>query len=95
MSGLSIPISEALRRYVFSHHYQLIHTNGLTYDFLYKIAERLSKEKCLMYVGGGAEGKDPVVLIKGGKRYQAFLSGDAGGRYRLCLHFTNIDLEDY
>jgi hypothetical protein len=96
MSGLSIPISEALRRYVFSHHYQLIHTNGLTFDFLYKIAKRLSNEKCLMYVGGGVEGKDPVVLIKGGKRYQAFLSGNVVfSNYRLCLHFTNIDLEDY
>ena len=35
------------------------------------------------------------VLIKREKRYQAFLSRNAAGDYRLCLHFTNIDLEDY
>lgn len=97
MSGLTVPIYEAMRRYIFNHHYQLIHINGLTYDFLYNIAKRLDESKCLMYVGGGKNGKDPIVLTNGGKRYQAFLSGRVNSEeeYKLCLHFTNIDLEDY
>lgn len=32
-TGVTIPVYEAMRRYIFTHTYQLFHTNGLTYSF--------------------------------------------------------------
>ena len=97
-SGITVPIYEAARRYIFTHHYQLVHTNGLTYDFLYGMAKQLSDSKCLMYVGGGVDGKEPIILSKGGKKYRGFMSGFVSNlypdEYQLFLHLTDIDLED-
>ena len=94
-SKLSIPIYEAARRYVLSQHYQLYHTNGLTFDFLYDVAKELWEKKEMCFVGGGPEGLDPIVLVKGGKHYRGFLSGRVFNKsYVLILHLTEIDLED-
>ena len=96
-SGITIPIYEALRRYVFVHTYQLFHTNGLTYSFLYEMAKELEEKKLAMFIGAGASGTDPIVLMKGGKKYRGFMTGktDSNGRYLLLIHLTEIDLENY
>ncbi len=96
-SGITIPVYEALRRYVFTHVYQLFHTNGLTYSFLYEMAKELEEKKLAMFVGAGAQGTDPIVLIKGGKKYRGFMTGqtEKEGRYKLLIHLTEIDLENY
>ncbi len=96
-SGITIPLYEALRRYVFVHTYQLFHINGLTYSFLYEMAKELSEKKIAMFVGAGKGGSEPVVLMKGGKKYRAFMTGEieSEGRYKLLIHLTEIDLEDF
>ena len=96
-SGITIPVYEALRRYIFVHTYQLFHTNGLTYSFLYDMAKELSEKKIAMFVGAGAGGTEPIVLMKGGKKYRGFMTGqiETEGRYKLLIHLTEIDLEDF
>ena len=97
-TGVTIPIYEAMRRYIFCHTYQLFHTNGLTYSFLFELAKKLYDKKEMMFIGGGAYGSDPIVLMKGGKKYRGFMSGQIAYNntsYRLLIHLTNIDLEDY
>lgn len=99
MSGLTIPIKEAVRRYIFCQNFQLVHTDGLTFDFLYGIAKRLSEKKEMMYVGTGVDGKEPIILTNGGKKYRGFIKGDVDyfygwspNNYTLTLHLTEIDL---
>lgn len=97
-TGVTIPVYEAMRRYIFTHTYQLFHTNGLTYSFLFDMAKQLFEKKEMMFIGGGAGGSDPIVLMKGGKKYRGFMSGEIGysnTTYRLLIHLTDIDLEDY
>lgn len=97
-TGVTIPVYEAMRRYIFCHTYQLFHTNGLTYSFLFDLAKKLHDKKEMMFIGGGAGGSDPIVLMKGGKKYRGFMSGKISydnTSYRLLIHLTDIDLEDY
>ena len=44
---------EAIRNFVFRRSLQLQHTNGLTYDFLFNMANDLQKKGQLMFVGAG------------------------------------------
>jgi hypothetical protein len=97
-TGVTIPVYEAVRRYVFCHTYQLFHTNGLTYSFLFELAKKLHDKREMMFIGGGSGGTDPIVLMKGGKKYRGFMSGKIGysnTTYQLLIHLTEIDLEDY
>ena len=97
-TGVTIPVYEAMRRYIFTHTYQLFHTNGLTYSFLFDLAKQLHEKKEMMFIGGGAGGSDPIVLMKGGKKYRGFMSGAIAYNntsYLLLIHLTDIDLEDY
>lgn len=97
-TGVTISVYEAMRRYIFTHTYQLFHTNGLTYSFLFELAKQLHEKNEMMFIGGGAGGSDPIVLMKGGKKYRGFMSGEIAydnTSYQLLIHLTDIDLEDY
>ena len=61
------------------------------------MAKELEEKKLAMFVGAGAQGTDPIVLIKGGKKYRGFMTGqtEKEGRYKLLIHLTEIDLENY
>lgn len=92
-SKRSIPKDEAIRRFVFSRSYQLVHTNGLTFDFLYQMAADLHRDKALRLVGSGPHGTGPIVLNTGGEPYRGFLEGRVDGeRYSLVLHLSNQEL---
>ncbi|GHU03080.1 hypothetical protein FACS1894158_00620 [Betaproteobacteria bacterium] len=93
-SGKQFPKAEALRKFVFTKKYQLRHTSGLTYDFLYEMAKTLHENKSLMFVGSGKKGNEPIVLTTGGEPYRGFLEGRVDGdRYSLILHLTNMELK--
>ena len=88
-----IPKEKAIKMFVFSSKYQIKHVNGLTYDFLFKIAQKLNDSNSLMLVGGGKKGLDPLVLYEGGTPYRAFLEGRVkNDTYCLILHLTNLEL---
>ena len=65
-------------------------------EVLYDMAKKLEEEEAAMFVGGGLDGKAPIVLTRGGKKYRGFMTGQTkkSTAYKLLLHLTEIDLED-
>jgi hypothetical protein len=93
-SGREYPKAEALRTFVFTRNYQLRHTSGLSYDFLYDMAKQLHERGVLIFVGAGKKGADPIILSLGGTPYRGFLEGRiAEKKYALILHLTNMELK--
>jgi len=93
-SGREFPKSEAIRKYVFSKKYQLRHTSGITFDFLFNMAKYLHEKNVMMFVGGGKKGTDPIVLSAGGEPYRGFLEGRINGNsYCLILHLSSIEVK--
>lgn len=93
-SGVYIPKEQAVRKFVFSGKAQLQHVNGLTYDFLFAMAQELEDRNCLMLLGAGANSNQPLILRRGGTPYRGFLEGRTEGeKYCLLLHFSNLELK--
>ena len=73
---------------------QLLHINGLTYDFLFGIASELEQKNSLLLVGAGPKANQPLVLRRGALPYRGFLEGRTRGQdYCLVLHLSNIELK--
>jgi hypothetical protein len=93
-TGKYIKKEEAIHRFVFTNKKQLVHINGLTFDFLYDIAKELDKRKSLLLVRAGEKGEKPIVMNRGGKGFNAFLEGRVkGDSYCLILHLSNMELK--
>jgi len=93
-TGKMIPTETAIRRFVFSQKLQIVHINGLTYDFLYKMAKTLSDANSLMLLGAGKSGKKPLVFRRGSVPYRGFLEGRIkDDAYILLLHLSNMELK--
>ena len=93
-TGRTIPREKAARGYAFTRQYQVRHVDGLTYDFLFAMAAELDRANCLVRVGAGPRGREPLILERKGTPYRGFLEGRIDGdRYRLVLHLTNLELK--
>lgn len=93
-TGKFIKKTEAVKRFVFSSKKQLIHVNGLTFDFLFDIAKKLDEENSLLLVRAGEKSTSPLIMNRGGKAYNAFLEGRIDGNaYCLILHLSNMELK--
>jgi hypothetical protein len=93
-SGVFIKKEDACRKFVFSGKVQLHHINGLTYDFLFGMAQELEKQDSLMLLGAGPKNNQPLILRRGGSPYRGFLEGRTeGDKYALILHFSNLELK--
>ena len=93
-----LPLKEGLTRFVFRGMQQLVHTDGLTFDFLHGLAKSLQESQSLALVGAGPKGAGPLVLRDGGTPFRAFLYGEAEGsgeqaRYRLLLLLSDQELK--
>lgn len=93
-TGTLLPKGEVYRKFVFSTKMQIVHVNGLTFDFLYDIAKELHDANALMLIGGGRGGKQPLVFRSGSVPYRGFLEGRVkGDQYKLILHLSNMELK--
>ena len=93
-SSKKIQVTEAVSKFVFRKTIQLNHVDGLTYDFLYNMAKELNDEDCMMVVGGGYKGLDPLIFQANGKPYRAFLEGRVKGElYKLLMHLSDMELK--
>ena len=93
-TGKMFPKNQALRKFVFARTYQLRHVNGLTFDFLYEMAKKLSENNALMLIGSGPKGTAPLVISNNGTPYRGFLEGRIQGEsFCLLLHLTNLELK--
>lgn len=92
-SGRFIPKAEVIHRYVLAVKTQIVHVNGLTYDFLYAMAKELEDKQALLLLGGGAKGIEPLIFHRGGTPFRGFLEGRTeGDKYALILHLSNLEL---
>lgn len=93
-TGKMIPKSEAIRKFVFKTKLQIVHINGLTYDFLFEMAKELHESGSLMILGAGPKGRDPLIFRSRSVPYRAFLEGRVDGdKYILLLHLSNMELK--
>ncbi len=93
-SGVFIKREQAIRKFVFSGKTQLHHTNGLTYDFLFRMAKELEEKQSLMLLGAGPKSNQPLIIRRGGAPYRGFLEGRTQGeQYALVLHFSDLELK--
>ena len=93
-TGKFIKRSEAVHKFIFTHKRQLVHVNGLTFDFLYDMAKELDERDSLLLIRGGEKGDQPIVMNRGGRPYNAFLDGRVkGNAYCLILQLSNMELK--
>ncbi len=86
--------ADAVRRFAFGKTVQLVHVDGLTYDYLHGIAKQLHEADELVLVGAGAKGTDPLVFQVNGTPWRGFLEGRVDGpRYQLLLRLSNLELK--
>lgn len=86
--------SQVFNRFVFQRKLQVVHVNGLTYDFLYNMAKELEAKDSVMLVAGGAKGNEPLVVRRGGTPCRGFLEGRTkGDEYCLLLHLSSMELK--
>jgi hypothetical protein len=93
-----LPAAECLTKFVFRTMQQLVHTDGLTFDFLHGLAKSLHDSRSMGLLGAGPKGAGPLVLRDGGLPFRAFLYGEAEGagddaRYRLLLLLSDQELK--
>ncbi len=89
-----LPKREVFNKYVMVAKLQIKHVNGLTYDFLFGIAQELEKKDSLLLVGAGPKANQPIILRRGALPYRGFLEGRTRGEeYCLILHLSNIELK--
>ena len=77
---------------------QLVHTDGLTFDFLHNLAKSLQESQTMALLGSGPKGAGPLVLRDGGSPFRSFLYGEASGSgenasYRLILLLSDQELK--
>ena len=93
-TGRLIKKNDAIRRFVFSGKLQIVHVNGLTYDFLFGMAKELAEADSMMLLGAGKSGKDPLIFRRGATPYRGFLEGRIDGdKYILLLHLSKLELK--
>ena len=93
-SGKLMKKKDVYNKFVFASKRQIVHVNGLTYDFLFGMAKELEESQSLMLLGAGPKGNQPLVLTRGGQQYRGFLEGRTqGDKYCLILHLSNMELK--
>lgn len=85
---------EIVRRFAITRKFQILHTDGLTFDFLLRMARMLEKKDALASIGAGSKGRDPLIFERNGTPHRAFLEGRTkGNEYLLILHLSNLELK--
>jgi len=93
-SGKLLAKKDVFNKFVMVSKLQLVHINGLTYDFLFDIAKELEAKQSLLLLGAGPKSNQPLILRRGATAYRGFLEGRTrGNEYLLLLHLSNIELK--
>ncbi len=79
---------EIVRRFAITRKYQIAHTDGLTFDFLHRMAAALENKDALMSIGAGPKGRDPLVFERNGTPFRTFLDRSSPFKIPLVAHKT-------
>lgn len=86
--------AEVVRRFVFRRTVQLVHSDGLTFDYLFQMARELDAKDSVVLLGTGPKGALPLVFQTNGTPYRAFLEGRVrDDSYQLLMHLSNMELK--
>jgi len=93
-TGKLIPRNDLIRKFAIKRTLQLRHVDGVTFDFLFAIAEELDEKDSVMLLASGEGGKAPLVLQSNGSPYRGFLEGRVEGEsFLLLLHLSAMELK--
>ena len=86
--------ADVVRRFVFRRTVQLVHSDGLTFDYLFEMARELDAKDSVVLLGTGPKGALPLVFQTNGTPYRAFLEGRVrDDSYQLLMHLSNMELK--
>ncbi len=90
-----IPLSDALTEFAPKHTLQVVHVDGLSFDFLREFAADLVAKNEAARVGAGPKGNLPIVLRANSAPYRGFLIAKAApaDRYQLLLVLSDQELK--
>jgi hypothetical protein len=93
--GKRIKLEEALLKFSIRQTLQVVHVDGLTFEFLRDLATDLARNQEVAILGAGPKANQPLVTREGGAAYRAFLSGEVNGegQYRLLLLLSDQELK--
>ncbi|MCZ7648096.1 MAG: hypothetical protein M5U26_23025 [Planctomycetota bacterium] len=89
-SGKLMKKAEVFNKFVFAAKVQIVHVNGLTYDFLFGMAEELEEQQSLMLMGSGPKGNLPLVFHRGGFHTADFSKVARKARPTACSCISRI-----
>lgn len=93
-TGRKMPTKDVVRKFAFRRSLQLHHVDGVTFDFLYAMAQDLADDQVMVLLGAGESGRDPLILQMNGSAYRGFLEGRIDGdSFLLLLHLSNMELK--
>ncbi|MCB9658595.1 MAG: hypothetical protein H6726_13180 [Sandaracinaceae bacterium] len=93
-TGRMFTRADVARRFVFRRTVQLVHADGLTFDYLFEMARELDARDSVVLLGAGPKGAQPLVFQTNGSPYRAFLEGRTrDDSYQLLLHLSNMELK--
>lgn len=90
-----IPLADALSSFAPKQTLQLVHTDGLSFDFLRDFALDLLAKNEAGILGAGAKGNMPLVLRNHGTAYRGFLVALSASpdRYQLLMLLSDQELK--
>jgi hypothetical protein len=90
----TLPANLAATRFAFKDAHQLVHKDGLTREYLMKLAKILQESNSCALLGSGKNGKGPLILQENGKPCRGFLFGQVqNSEYKLLVMFTDMEMK--
>jgi hypothetical protein len=87
------PYKSFVRKYSIRRTYQLAHTDGVSFSFLYDLCKRLHDNKTVAILGYGPK-KAPLIFQDGGTPYRCVLYGQIqGDTYKLLVLISGQELK--
>lgn len=89
-----LPQEEVYRRFLIVNTYNLLHSDGVQYEFLYNIAKKLETNKQVGLLGVGTKGL-PLIFQANGRPYRAALVGETkGDKYKLLVVLLGQEIKN-
>jgi hypothetical protein len=88
-----VPYTAFISKYTIRRTYQLAHTDGVSFGFLYDLARRLHETKSVALLGYGPK-RAPLIFVEGGTPYRCALFGEiVGDTYKLLILISGQELK--